>query len=122
MLYNLWDGLLYLSGGEGFGMPAWEAMCSGLPAVYTNYSAHGELLTRGGAGIPVGGVLQPERHSCIWRMIADVPQTIEAIRRLYYDRALGPALGASGRKFVEQFARDVQVEKWHQVFHAYPVG
>jgi glycosyltransferase involved in cell wall biosynthesis len=116
MLYKLWDCFLYLSGGEGFGVPAWEAMCSGLPSVYTNYSAHGELLTRAGAGIPVGGVLQPERESCVWRILADMPQTIEAVRRLYYDRDLRTALSANGRKFVDQFATESQVEKWHRIF------
>ena len=31
MLYRIWDCLLYLSGGEGFGLPAWEAMCAPYP-------------------------------------------------------------------------------------------
>ncbi len=116
MLYKLWDALLFLSGGEGFGLPAWEAMCSGLPVVYTNYSAHGEFLTRAGAGLSVGGILQPESKSCIWRMIADMPQAIEAVRRLYFDRALGRQLGANGRAFVSQFTVDRQVEVWHRIF------
>ena len=68
MLFRIWDCLLYLSGGEGFGLPAWEAMCSALPVVYTNYSAHGKFLSRGQAGLPVGGLLQPEPKNCIWRM------------------------------------------------------
>ncbi len=115
-LYNLWDCLLYLSGGEGFGLPAWEAMCSGLPSVYTNYSSHAEFLGRGNAGLPVGGILQTERSTCIWRMIADVSQAVEAVRKLYLDRELGAALGRNGRAFAEQFTPDVQVERWHQVF------
>jgi glycosyltransferase involved in cell wall biosynthesis len=114
-LYQLWDCLLYLSGGEGFGLPAWEAMCSGLPLVYTNYSAHGELVSRANAGLPVGGILQPDK-SCIWRMVADVPQTIQAVRRLYHDRELLQTLGSNGRCYVEQFAPDVQIPKWNKVF------
>ena len=116
MLYRIWDGLLYLSGGEGFGLPAWEAMCSALPVVYTNYSAHGEFLTRGRAGLPVGGTFQPEEKSCIWRMVADVPQAIEAVRRLYFDRALARELGANGRAFAGRFGIDTQVEAWHRTF------
>jgi glycosyltransferase involved in cell wall biosynthesis len=116
MLYKIWDCLLYLSGGEGFGLPAWEAMCSGIPSVYTNYSAHGELLSRGRAGIPIGGILQPERETCIWRMVADVSQAVEAVRKLYHDRSLTAILGGNGRAFVEQFVSDVQVEKWHRIF------
>ncbi len=115
-LYNLWDCLLYLSGGEGFGLPAWEAMCSGLPSVYTHYSSHAEFLGRGNAGLPVGGILQPERSTCIWRMIADVSQAVEAVRKLYLDRELAAALGRNGRAFAEQFTPDVQVERWHQAF------
>jgi glycosyltransferase involved in cell wall biosynthesis len=116
MLYRIWDCLLYLSGGEGFGLPAWEAMCSALPVVYTNYSAHGEFLTRGQAGLPVGGILQPEAKQCIWRMVADVPQVIEAVRRLYFDRALGRQLGENGRAFAGKFGIDTQVEAWHRTF------
>jgi glycosyltransferase involved in cell wall biosynthesis len=116
MLYRIWDCLLYLSGGEGFGLPAWEAMCSALPVIYTNYSAHGEFLSRGEAGLPVGGILQPEMNQCIWRMVADVPQVIEAVRRLYFNRALAREFGANGRAFAGQFGIDVQVEAWHRTF------
>ncbi len=49
-------------------------------------------------------------------MIADVPQAIEAVRRLYYDRALGWQLGANGRAFAGQFSVDRQVATWHNVF------
>jgi glycosyltransferase involved in cell wall biosynthesis len=116
MLYRIWDCLLYLSGGEGFGLPAWEAMCAALPVVYTNYSAHGEFLSRGNAGLPVGGILQPEPKTCIWRMVADVPQAVEAIRRLYFDRKLARELGANGRRFAGGFGIGTQVEAWHETF------
>ena len=116
MLYQLWDLLLYLSGGEGFGLPPWEAMCCGLPVVYTNYSSHAEFLTKANAGLPVGGILQREPISCVWRMVADVPQTIEAVRNLYYDRAACKRLGTNGLNFVQDFKPEMQSEKWHQIF------
>jgi glycosyltransferase involved in cell wall biosynthesis len=114
-LYQLWDCLLYLSGGEGFGMPAWEAMCCAIPVVYTNYSSHGEFLSRANAGLPVGGILQPEKRTCIWRMVADVEQAIEALRKIYFGRALGNALGANGGAFVRQFTAGIQAERWHSM-------
>lgn len=114
-LYQLWDCLLYLSGGEGFGMPAWEAMCCAIPVVYTNYSTHGEFLSRANAGLPVGGILQPEKRTCIWRMVADVEQVIEAVRKIYFGRALGNTLGANGCSFVRQFTADIQAERWHSM-------
>jgi hypothetical protein len=91
-------------------------MCAGLPAVYTNYSAHGELLRKANAGIGVGGVLQPEHQNRVWRMIADLAQVIEAVRRLYFNRQLAAELGANGRAFVQNYRPEIVVEKWHQVF------
>ncbi len=116
VLYQLWDALIYLSGGEGFGLPAWEAMCCGLPVVYTDYSSHAEFLNEANAGLPVDGILQPESQSCILRMIADVGQAIEAVRKFYFNRALGRTLGQNGRAFVQQYTPEIQAEKWHRIF------
>jgi glycosyltransferase involved in cell wall biosynthesis len=121
-LYNIWDCLLFLSGGEGFGLPAWEAMCSGIPSIYTNYSAHGEFVGKANAGIPVGGILQPEPKSCIWRMVADIPQVIGAVRRLYFDRKLAASMGENGLNFVKGYTPDIMVEKWHGIFQNFLIG
>lgn len=115
-LYQLWDALLYLSGGEGFGVPAWEAMSSGLPVVYTNYSAHAEFLGKANAGLPVGGILQPEAYTCILRLIANVSDTLEAVRTLYYRPDLRMRLGLNGRSFVEEHKIDIKAEHWHRIF------
>ena len=115
-LYKVWDAFLYLSGGEGFGNPAEEALLTGLPVIGTNYSAHGELIRESRGGIPVGGVLQPEMNSCILRMLADTGQTIKAIRDLYYNREYTKELGKNGREFFAQFSPENQAEKWHKIF------
>ncbi len=121
-LYQLWDCLLSLSGGESFGLPAWEAMCCGLPVVYTDYSSHAEFLGAGKAGLPVEGVLQPEGKAGVWRSIADAAQAVAAVSRLYYDRDLGRGLGANGRAFAEQYDLEAQAEKWHRIFQRLRVG
>jgi glycosyltransferase involved in cell wall biosynthesis len=108
--------MLYLSGGEGFGLPAWEAMCAGLPLVFTKYSGHGEFVSRGNAGLPVSGVLQPEADSGIWRMIADLPSVILAFRKLYFGRSLVKSLGENGRAYAQHFELHQQVKHWHEVF------
>lgn len=116
LLFQMWDGLLYLTGGEGFGLPAWEAMCTERPVVYTDYSSHAEFLGRAKGGLPVGGILQPEVKSCVWRLIADVPQALEAVRKLYFDRELARQLGANGRAFVQDYTPAIQARKWHEMF------
>jgi glycosyltransferase involved in cell wall biosynthesis len=115
ILYKIWDGLLYLSGGEGFGLPAWEAMCSGIPVVYTDYSSHAEFLGEAKAGLPVQGILQPEAHSCIWRIIADAAQAIIAVRKLYFNRTLCRQLGANGRAYVQNYTTEIQARKWNTI-------
>ncbi|PYJ82484.1 MAG: hypothetical protein DME22_18595 [Verrucomicrobia bacterium] len=126
-LYQLWDCLLYLSGGEGFGLPAWEAMCSALPVIYTTHSSHAEFLGMASAGLAVDGILQPEGKTGFWRMIADVPNAVEAVRKLYFDRELGRTLGSHGRSFVQQYSLKLQGELWHRIFQGrdrrvYPTG
>lgn len=115
-LYQLWDCLLYLSGAGSFGLPAWEAMCSALPVVYTDYSSHAEFLGAGKAGLAVDGVLQPEGKTGLWRSIADVSQAVAAVRRLYYDRDLGRELASNGHAFVQKYNQETQARKWHQIF------
>jgi glycosyltransferase involved in cell wall biosynthesis len=117
-LYQLWDGLLYLSGGEGFGMPLFEAMSTGLPIIYTNYSSHAELVANANGGVPVGGLLLPEPHTCILRMVADLQQVLDATRMLYLDHELRWKLGANGREFTKRHSVDTQVDEWHQLFQS----
>jgi glycosyltransferase involved in cell wall biosynthesis len=116
VLYRLWDCLLFLSGGEGFGVPAWEAMASELPVIYTNYSSHAEFLRKANAGIPVGGILQPEPGSCILRLVPDVGQALDAVRRLYGDAKLRSSLGCRGRLLTENYSKELVAEKWHRLF------
>jgi hypothetical protein len=82
------------------------------------FSGHAEFLNRANAGLVVSGILQPESKTCIWRMIADVPQVIEAVRKLYFERNLGAELGANGRAFVQDYAPERMAGKWHDIFQS----
>jgi glycosyltransferase involved in cell wall biosynthesis len=115
-IYSLFDALLYTSGGEGFGLPAWEAMCSGLPVIYTNYSSHADFLRSAQGGIPIDGVLQPEVTTAIWRMIADLGEVIEAILRLYREPSERERLGSNGRAYAERFSVENEINRWHTMF------
>jgi glycosyltransferase involved in cell wall biosynthesis len=115
-LYQLWDVFLFPSGGEGFGLPAWEAMSSEIPIVYTDYSSHGEFIKAGDGGLPIGGLLQPEGQSGVLRMIARVEEAVQAVRRIYFDRELGVRLGQNGRAFANRFNLGRMAVEWDRMF------
>lgn len=116
IVHGLCDVLLYLSGGEGFGLPAWEAMCSGVPVVYTDYSSHAEFLREAQAGLAVSGVLQPEPGSCTLRLIADVRSAIRCLRGLICSPLKRQQLGRSGRRYCERYSTTNTARLWHSVF------
>ena len=113
-LISSWDGLLYLSGGEGFGVPAFEAMMAGVPIIYTNYSSHADFCKHG--GLPVRVDFIPELGLSIHRSIADTNHAVERCLEAYNDRAAFKALGDKGRAFTETKTIDVIVDQWHGIF------
>ena len=90
----------------------------GYPSFTAIFRRTRSTLNSAQAGLPVSGILQPERKTGVWRMVADLPEAIAAVRKLYFDRDLGRTLGANGRTLVEQYRVDVQVEKWHHMFQS----
>jgi glycosyltransferase involved in cell wall biosynthesis len=117
-LYGMWNALLFPSGGEGFGLPAWEAMSSGLPVVYSDYSSHAEFLRRADAGIPATGILQPEALNCVFRLVPRVEDLVAGVRRLYFDRGLGIRLGCNGRRYAQGFGIGNMAKQWDEIFRA----
>jgi glycosyltransferase involved in cell wall biosynthesis len=91
-------------------------MACGLPIVYSDYSGHAELASRGSVGLPVGGIMQPEPGSGILRIIADPMEAVQQIRSLYNDPALGRGLGANGVSFVKAFSKPVIAKRWRAIF------
>ncbi len=116
-LYRLWDALLYLSGGEGFGLPVWEAISCGIPVVYSDYSGHAELLRQSGCGLSVSGILQPEHRSGILRMVAHADRAVDQVLKLYRTPALRCDMGRAGAEWVAQYQKESIASKWHELFN-----
>jgi glycosyltransferase involved in cell wall biosynthesis len=113
-LISSWDGMLYLSGGEGFGVPAFEALMSGIPVIYTNYSSHADFCKHG--GLPVRVNFIPELGLSIQRSIADTDHAIQQCLVAYRNRTDFAELGAKGRAFTETKDLDTIVDQWHTIF------
>ena len=83
-LISSWDGMLYLSGGEGFGVPAFEAMMSGVPVIYSNYSSHADFCKHGGR--PVRCTYIPELAFGINRALVDTGDAVRQVLWAYENR------------------------------------
>ena len=114
-LYECFDILLMLSGGEGFGLPIFEAMASGIPIIASDYSSHAEWVERADSGIRVSGILQPEARTGIMRHISDVYEAADAVLKLYRDPGLYRAYCEKGRSFVEAHAIENHHPFWADV-------
>lgn len=113
-LISTWDCMLYLSGGEGFGVPPYEALACGVPIIYSNYSAHADFCQHG--GLPVRTDLIPEINFSINRAYADVNHAIQQVLVAYRDRKGLKALGMKGRNFCETKNVDYTAQQWDKIF------
>ncbi len=113
-LMSSWDCMLYLSGGEGFGIPAYEAMASGVPCIYSNYSSHADFCQHG--GVPIRCDFIPELNFTIQRAQADVNHAIEEILNCYENRAILTDLGKKARAYTESKKLDDVVDEWDRIF------
>lgn len=113
-IMSTWDGFLYLSGGEGFGIPAFEAQQCGLPIIYANYSSHADFAKHG--GLPVRCDFIPEFAFGINRSIADTGDTIRQILKAYRNRGWFYDLGAEGKAFADTKSPKAIAEQWDALF------
>jgi L-malate glycosyltransferase len=105
-LYQQADILFFPTIREGFGLCVAEAMACGLPVVSTNHSAIPELVND-----KKGGLLCE---------INNLPQMLEAIKKLSNDRKLRNDMGAYNReKAVKEFDSKRMIEEYQSVFSSF---
>jgi glycosyltransferase involved in cell wall biosynthesis len=117
-LYKMFDAYVSLSGAEGFCIPIIEAMASGLPVVYTDYSGQAEVGAH--AGLPVRYLeLQPNTGIPINRAIADVSHAVRQVMRLIQDQDLYRSLREKGTIAAHDvFSWDVIACQWDEVLQS----
>lgn len=111
-MFRMFDAYMSLSGGEGFCIPIIEAMASGVPVVYTDYSGQAEVGAHG--GLPVRpAILQPNFQEPVNRGIADLGAAIRQVWRLMSDRAAKAKAVQQGLTAArEVFSWDVIASQW----------
>lgn len=89
-LYKESSCLLFISRGEGFGMPGCEAMCIGLPVIYTNWSALPEIFenSRGNIAIPyvletAYGMAHHKYETDSMYALPSIKSTMDALQKKY---------------------------------------
>jgi len=113
-LVATWDAMLYLSGGEGFGVPAFEAMQSGVPIIYTNYSSHADFCKYG--GLPVRCTFIPQEAHLINRSIADTGDAVSKVLQAYRNPHSISKLGLAGREFTKSKSVEIITDQWDTLF------
>lgn len=79
------DAMLFLSKGEGFGMPPREALCTGLPTIFTNHTGMVSMADdRYNWPVPVGSIEESPLGGD-WRL-ADWDYAIDVMRWMYNNR------------------------------------
>lgn len=104
----------YPSGGEGFGNFSAELLACGIPMVYSNYSAHGEICSKG--GLPVRVSYIPEIFHGIQRAVVDNNHAVEQVLKLYRNPVLRTNLGLAGANFINNFDINIMVDVWDSIF------
>ncbi|GIG27675.1 glycosyltransferase family 4 protein [Cellulomonas marina] len=104
-LYAAADAVVMPSRGEGYGLPALEAMACGVPLVATDWSGLGDLLDEGVA-LPVDVErlveIRPDEMGPVyagqrWAQ-PSVPSLVAQLHRVVDDRAAMAAVGAAARE------------------------
>lgn len=114
-LMSTWDCLLYLTGGEGFGVPAFECLASGVPVVYADYSSHVDFCKHGGLPVRVGEFV-PEFVFGINRSVCDTGDAVRQLLWGYRNREALATLGTKGRSFALTKNLTTITDQWHEMF------
>ena len=107
-LYNSFDVLLMCTGGEGFGLPLYEAQSCGVPVITTDYAA-------GPEGVGAGLTVPAQDH-----IVASTPGTRYAIPSIdKMAEALTKIMNADPAKLAKRARRFAERYDWKTITEQY---
>lgn len=120
-LYQIADAFVLLS-GEGFGMPTFEAMATGLPCILLNHSASSELGSGGRAEfVPVGDSLTWTGSHLTQRPVPDLNEGVKSFIKVFSDKKYRDSIAKAGQDFAVQYPWDRVVDDWNNLFLSYEI-
>jgi glycosyltransferase involved in cell wall biosynthesis len=100
--YNCFDVLISTTQGEGFGLPAAEAMACGVPCILPDWSAFGEWAKDAAELVPCTSTRIDFPYQNVIGGVADEAEFIDALDRLYRNRIELMRLGEAGLKRINE--------------------
>ncbi len=126
LLYNVADVYVSTHGGEGFGLPAAEAMATEVPGVMTDCTTTPELYQdEDGEWVRGFGakVRQEARDHNVNRPFVDINDFVDKVNILLDDESLRKDMGKKGRAWVQKNCSiPVVTRKWKRLFNRIDVN
>ncbi len=126
LLYNVADIYVSTHGGEGFGLPAAEAMATEVPGVMTDCTTTPELYQdENGEWVRGFGakISQEARDHNVMRPFVDINDFVDKINILLDDESLRKDMGKKGRAWVQKKCSiPVITRKWKRLFNRIDVN
>ena len=125
LLYNVADVYVSTHGGEGFGLPAAEAMATEVPGVMTDCTTTPELYKEGeewvrGFGARVKHEI-PDNN--VMRPFVDIDDFVDKVEILLDDESLRRDMGRKGRQWVvKNCSVNVITRKWKRLLRKVDVN
>lgn len=120
--YNVCDVYIATTYGEGFGLPYVEAMACKKPVIAPNFSTTQELILDKIEDIEPRGIgTRIATHVTDMRYYADhglcdIEDTVNAMNKIYNNKALREKMGENGLKFVKRFCDwDKIADQWIKI-------
>ena len=120
-LYQIADAFILIS-GEGFGLPIFEAMATGLPCILLNHSAASELGAEGRSHlIDINDFITWTGAHLTQRPIPRIENVAAAMEKVFLDASYRSKIAAAGHEFAKRYTWDSVVAEWNALFMEHEV-